>query len=87
MADLSEEAIQLRGDHAKALLENETMVAAITHVSAHLQNSVMSTKLDETEKRDAIFATYKGLQEVVAMLKKWEAAAAVSRDNQAKSKG
>ncbi len=81
MDSMTEPEIQARGDDASRLLSDPIMSAAIAATADRLQKAVMSTRIEDTIEREAAFAKYKGLGEVLVTLRKWEDAAAISREN------
>lgn len=61
------------GKHAERLIADELFVAACRAVDAKLRDEVFRTALPDTEKREEIFAEYKGFQRILERLTAWKA--------------
>lgn len=60
------------GSRCRQLIESETFQQAIAAVDHEFREAMFRTKPEETEKREALYHEYKGLQRVLGRLKSWE---------------
>lgn len=62
------------GIQAQHLLSSETFSNAVNTLSEQLTNAILSTKLDETQKRERFYMMHSCLNELVGILKSRAAA-------------
>lgn len=56
------------GEDAAALLENSAMASAINDLSETIVNAIISTSLEEAEKRERLYFMHSALKELVGIL-------------------
>ncbi len=79
MDNLTEGQIQLRGDAASHVLNDDTMKDALKHLNSAMEKEVLTTNLADVERREAAFSAYNGLRELLKTLHTWRDQAKVSR--------
>lgn len=65
------QAILERGRQARAVLDNETVMAAMDHITDQTQKQWRATTAKMTETRESLFHQIAGLDAVRAQLKLW----------------
>lgn len=78
------EEIHERGRRARAVLENETIVEAMDHITDQLQRQWRATTSPMTEARERLFHQLSALDAVRAQLKSWVDAADFEKAQQDK---
>jgi hypothetical protein len=63
-----EQALVERGAAAQSFLSNPAMASAINELSETLANAILTTALDEFDKRDRFYNLHVALKELVAIL-------------------
>lgn len=66
----SEEKVLVElGIQAQHLLDSETFIKAVNTLSEQLTNSILSTTVDENQKRERLYMMHVALNELVGVLK------------------
>ncbi len=66
-----EERIE-RGQRAARLLANEMFTATGLEVSVAIKDDLFRTKAEEADKREALYAEYRGFRRVLERLSAWK---------------
>lgn len=61
------------GARCRELMQSETFQVAISAVDQDFQRQIMSTRPDQTEKREQLFLEYHALKRIIGKLRNYEA--------------
>jgi hypothetical protein len=79
-----EERLKL-GQAAERLLQDELFATASVAISSAVKDEMFRTKADEADKREQLYAEYKGFQRALERLRRWVDDGKVAADEMARA--
>jgi hypothetical protein len=73
-----------RGQHAERLLADEMFTAASLALASDIKDELFRTAMGSTDKREELFAEYKGFQRAIVRLSSWKSDGLIAADELAK---